>query len=175
MILNFLIITSTILTVLNCSVALFNSSVEFAICSRIPSSVESYHTETSILICIMNLLTGICMVEDFSRGYSQTDSNFNFDINFNVTVDSYMNGSFHFSFSKILNGIKKVLKDLRVFTIMKLESTSKIRTQFETIPQCLLFFLLFFYIILRNKQDIRLTHFLIAFVCLYSAHWFIFP
>ena len=41
--------------------------------------------------------------------------------------------------------------------------------QFETIPQCLLFFLLLCYIYLRKKRDLRLTYLLIAFVSLYSV------
>ena len=101
------------------------------------------------------------MVRDFSEGYSQTDYNFNFNVNVNVTVDSYMNSSFDFSFSHLV-------KYLLALRILKLESTSKITAQFETIPQCLLFFSLFFYIYLRNKCDMRLTYFLIAFVGLYS-------
>ena len=89
------------------------------------------------------------MVGDFSVGYSQTDCNFNFNVNVKVTVDSYMNNSFNVSH----------LKYLLAFRIMKLESTSKIMAQFETIPQCLLFFSLLFYIYLRNKHVMRLTYF----------------
>ena len=101
------------------------------------------------------------MVEDFSGGYSQTDCKFNFNINVNVTVDSYMNRSFNFSFSHLL-------KNLLASRILKLWSASKSTARFETIPQCLLFFSLFFYVYLRNKRDTRLKHFLIAFVSLYS-------
>ena len=50
---------------------------------------------------------------------------------------------------------------------MKLESASKITAQFETIPRCLVFFSLSFYIYLTNKSDARFTYFLIAFLCLY--------
>ena len=71
-----------------------------------------------------------------------------------------MNSSFNFSFSH-------VLKYLLAFRIMKFESTSKITEQFETTPQCLRFFSLFFYTYSRNKRDMRLTYILIAFVCLY--------
>ena len=67
-------------------------------------------------------------VGDFSGGYSQTDCDFNFDINVNVTVHRNMISSFNFSFSL-------QVKDLHAFRIMKLESTSKITVQFETIPQ----------------------------------------
>ena len=48
----------------------FSSSIEFAICSRIPSSGVSYHVETSLPICSTNSCTDVCMVEDFSGGYS---------------------------------------------------------------------------------------------------------
>lgn len=91
-------------------------------------------------------------VGDFSGGYSQTDCDFNFDINVNVTVHRNMISSFNFSFSL-------QVKDLRAFRIMKLESTSKMMTQFETIPQCWLFYSLFFYIYLGNKRDLRITDF----------------
>ena len=101
------------------------------------------------------------MVGDFSVGYSQTDCKSNFNINVNVTVDSYMNRSFNFSFSHLL-------KNLLAFRILKLWSTSKSTARFETIPQCLLFFTLFFYVYLRNKRDTRLAYFLISFVSLYS-------
>ena len=88
------------------------------------------------------------MNRDFSASYSLTDCNSNFNINVNVTADSYMN----FSFSQLP-------KDLLVFRIMKLESTSNVWTHFETILQILLFFVLFFYIYLRNKHDMRLSYF----------------
>ena len=79
----------------------------------------------------------------------------------NVTVGSYMNSSFNFSFSHLL-------RDLLVFKIIKLESTSKTTVQIQTIFQCLFFFSLFFYIYLKKKSDMRLTYFIIAFACLYS-------
>ena len=143
MVIAFLIIILTFLTFLTNF-----SSVEFAICSGIPFGKGSYHMESSLLICNINPWTGFCMVGDFSGGYSQTDCNFNV----NVTVDSYMNSSINFSFSH--------LKDLLAFNF---ENTSKIMAQIKTIPQSLLF-----YLYLRNKHDMRLTHYLIAFVCLYS-------
>ena len=115
--------------------------------------------ESSPPIC--NLLTRFCMVGDFSGGYSQTDCNFNFDTNVKVTVDIYVNNSVNFS-------VLHLLKYLLAFRIMKLESISKITAQFETILQCLLFSSLFFYIYFRNQRDMRLTYFLIAFLCLYS-------
>ena len=115
--------------------------------------------ESSPPIC--NLLTRFYMVGDFSGGYSQTDCNFNFNTNVKVTVDIYVNSSISFSVSHLL-------KYLLAFRIMKLESTSKIIAQLETIPQCLLFFSLPFYIYLRNKRDMGLTYFLIASLCLYS-------
>ena len=102
----------------------FNSSVEFAICWEIPSSEGFYHMEFSPPICNINLLTGFCMIGDFSEGYSQTDCNFNFNINVTVGID--MNSSFNFSFSHLI-------KYLLAFRIMKLESTSKIMKQFEII------------------------------------------
>ena len=114
--------------------------------------------ETSLPICNTNPWTGFCMVGDFSVVYSQTDCNFNFNINVNVTVDSSMNSSFNFNFSQLL-------KDLPMFRIMKLERTSKITSQVKTILQCLYFSSLFLSIYLRNKRDMMLTYFLIAFVC----------
>ena len=74
------------------------------------------------------------MIRVFPGGYSQTNCNSNFNVN--VTVNSYMNSSFSFSFSPLL-------KDLFVFTIMKLKSTNKIIAQFETISQCLPFLIIF--------------------------------
>ena len=100
----------------------FNSSVEFAICSGIPSG-EGPYMESSSPICNINLLTCFYMVGDFPGGCSQIDYNFNFNININVTVHSYMNSSFNFSFSH-------QLKYLLAFRIMKLGSTSKITAQF---------------------------------------------
>ena len=79
----------------------FNSSVELAICSGIPSSEGPNHMESSPPICYINQLPQFYMVGDLSRGYSQTDHKFNFNTNFNVTVDSYMDRSFNFSFSQI--------------------------------------------------------------------------
>ena len=94
----------------------FNSSVEFAIYSRILSGEGPYHMESSPPICNINPLTHFYMVGDFSGGYSQT--NCNFKVNVNVTVDSYMNSSFNFNFSHLL------IRYLPAFRIMKLESTS---------------------------------------------------
>ena len=76
----------------------FNSSVEFAICSGIPSGEGPYHMESSPPIGNINPLPQFYMVGDFSRSFSQTENKFNFNINVNVTVDSYMNRSFNFSF-----------------------------------------------------------------------------
>ena len=52
-----------------------NSSVEFAICSQIPSGERPYPMESSPRICNVNLLTCFYMVGDFSGAYSQTDCN----------------------------------------------------------------------------------------------------
>ena len=49
----------------------FNSSVEFAICSGIPSGEGPDHMESSPPICNINPLTRFYMVGDFSGGYSQ--------------------------------------------------------------------------------------------------------
>ena len=52
---------------------------------------------------------------------------------------------------------------------MKHESTSKLTAQFEAISEYLLFSLYFIILLyMRNKREMRLTHFLIVFVCLYS-------
>ena len=140
----------------------FNSFVEFAICSEIPSGEGLYHIESNSPICDKNLLTDFCMVEDFSGGNSQTVCNFNFNINvsFDVTWYGYMNSSFSFSFSHLL-------KDLLAFRIMKLESTSKVLTQFEN-TSMFAFFLIIILYILKNKSGMRLRYFLIAFACIYS-------
>lgn len=109
----------------------FNSSVEFSVCLGISFSEWSYHMEPSPPICSINLLTCFYLIGDFSVVYSQRDCNFNVtvtDTNVNVTVDSYVNSSFNFSFPKLL-------KYLIASKIIKLGSTSKIRAQFETIPQ----------------------------------------
>ena len=135
MILTFLVITlfnKTCINIINMFLTNFNSSVEFAICSGIPSNEGLYHMESTPPICNINPLTGFCVVGDFSGGYSQTNCNFNLNNNVNVTVDIYMNSSLNFSFSHLL-------KYLLAFRIIILESTSKITAQFETIPQCLLF------------------------------------
>ena len=63
------------------------------------SSERPYHMESSPPICNINLLPQFYMVGDLSRGYSQTDRKFNFNTNV-VTVGSYMNRSFNFSFSQ---------------------------------------------------------------------------
>ena len=78
----------------------FNSSVEFAICSGILSGEGPNHMESSPPICNINQLPQFYIVGDLSGGYSQTDHKFNFNTNFNVTVDSYMDRSFNFSFSQ---------------------------------------------------------------------------
>ena len=108
----------------------------------------------------INLLPRFIMVGNFSGGYSRTDCNFNFNIS--IIVDSYMNSCFNFSFSHLL-------KYLFAFKIMKLGSTSKITTQFEAIPQCLLFVLIILlYIFEKQAWHEAYVYFLIAFVCLYS-------
>ena len=120
----------------------FNSSVESVICLGIPSGEGQYHMKSSPPI--FNLLIPFYMVGDFSVGYSQIDCNFNFNINVKVTVDIYENSSINFIVSHLL-------KYLLAFRIMKLESTSKITAQFETIPQCLLFFLIIFLYIFEKQ------------------------
>ena len=55
----------------------FNSSVEFAICSGIPSGEGPYHMESSPPIFSINPMPRFYMVGNFSEGYSQTDCNFN--------------------------------------------------------------------------------------------------
>ena len=97
----------------------FNSSVEFAICSGIPSREGPYHVESSPPIGNINPLPQFYMVGDFSRSFSQTENKFNFNINVNVTVDSYLNRSSNFSFSHLL-------KNLLASRILKLGSTSRI-------------------------------------------------
>ena len=115
----------------------FNSSVEFAICWGILSGEQPYHMESSPLICNIKPLARFYIVGDFYGGFSQADCDFNFNINVNVTVDSYISSCFNFSFSYLLNYLLS-------FRIMKLESTTKITAQFETILQCLLFLSLLF-------------------------------
>ena len=111
----------------------FNSSVKFAICSEIPSGEWPYHMESSLSICNINPLLHFYVVGDFSGSYYQTDCKFSFNINVNVTVDSCMNRSFNFSFPHLL-------KNFLAARIMKL-------------------YLLFFYVYLRSKCDMRLTCF----------------
>ena len=111
----------------------FNSSVKFAICSEIPSGEWPYHMESSLSICNINPLLHFYVVGDFSGSYYQTDCKFSFNINVDVTVDSCMNRSFNFSFPHLL-------KNFLAARIMKL-------------------YLLFFYVYLRNKCDMRLTCF----------------
>ena len=53
----------------------FNSSIEFAISSRIPSGEGFYQMETSPPTYTINLWNGFGMVGDFSGGYSQKDCN----------------------------------------------------------------------------------------------------
>ena len=74
----------------------------------------------------------------------------NFNINDSVTVESYVNRNFNFNFLHLI-------EYLLAFRIMKLEITSKITAQFETIPQDLLFFSLFFSIYMKNKRAMRRT------------------
>ena len=111
----------------------FNSSVKFAICSEIPSSEWPYHMESSLSICNINPLLHFYVAGDFSGSYYQTDCKFSFNINVDVTVDSCMNRSFNFSFPHLL-------KNFLAARIMKL-------------------YLLFFYVYLRSKCDMRLTCF----------------
>ena len=44
-------------------------------CSEIPLSKNSYHMETSQLICFANRLTGFYMIEVFTKRYFRTDIN----------------------------------------------------------------------------------------------------
>ena len=48
----------------------FNSSVEFAISSGIPSGEGPYHIKSSLKICSVTASTGSSIVGDFSGGYS---------------------------------------------------------------------------------------------------------
>ena len=124
----------------------FSSSVKFVICSRISSSEGLYDMETSLTIYHTSPWICFCVVEVFSGGFSQTNCSFNFNINVNIIANSYMNSRINFRFSQLL-------QSLLVFKIMKLESTSKISAQFKTIPLCLLFFLIRFYLHLSNKLE----------------------
>ena len=78
----------------------FNSSVEFAICSEIASCEGPYHIKSSPPIYNVNPLLQYYIVEDLSGGYSQTDCKVNFNTNVKATVDSYMNRSFNYCFSR---------------------------------------------------------------------------
>ena len=71
-----------------------------------------------------------------------------------------MNSKFNILFSHLP-------KLLIAFRIMKLESTIKITAQFKVYPQCLSCFVIILLHIFE-KRDIRVTYFLVAFVCLYS-------
>ena len=53
----------------NMLLANFNSSVEFAIFTGIPSGDGPYHMKSSPPICNKNPLTSFYMVGDFSGGY----------------------------------------------------------------------------------------------------------
>ena len=79
--------------ILNIFLTTFNSSDEFEICLGIP-----YHMESSLPICNINPLTRFYIVGVILK----TDCNFNFNTDVNVTVDSYMNSSFNFSFLHLL-------------------------------------------------------------------------
>ena len=110
----------------------------------------------------INLLTRFCIFGDFSVGYyAQTDCNFNFNIN--VTVDSYMNSSFNFSFSHLV-------KYLLVFGLW-----SKITPKFDTIPRCLLFFLLNLLYIFEKQAWHEAYIFFNCFWLALLTHWFLLP
>ena len=108
----------------------FNSSVEFGICSGIPSSEGLYHMESSPLICNVNLFPQFYMVGVLSGDYSQADHKFNFNANVNVTVDSYMNRSVNFSFSQfpliaVLVFLKVKIRKALCCSIVSLEDLLK--------------------------------------------------
>ena len=81
--------------IVTCFLTNFNSSVEFAISSGIPSGEGQYHMESSPPFS--NLLICFYMVGNFSGEYSQRDCNFNYNINIKVTVDNYVNSGINFS------------------------------------------------------------------------------
>ena len=81
--------------------------------------------------------------------------------NVDVTVVSYMNSNSHEM--KLHNFLQKWV-DLIIYRTIKAESTSK-AAFFETSLQILLF-LFFFYVLLKQKCDMRLTYRLIVFIFL---------
>ena len=154
----------------------FNSSAEFAICSGILSGEGPSHMESSPLICNINLLPQFYMVGDLSGGYSETDHKFIFNTKIYVTVDSYMNRSFNFSFSQfpliiVLVFLKvKIRKALRC-NIVSLEDLWKLNIlyhlirKFSNFSQFYLFYVNFF-------QQSYETHvcFLILHCIIYTSY-----
>ena len=124
-------------------------------CSGIPSGEGSSHMEFSPPISNINLLPQFYMVGDLSGGYSETDHKFIFNTKIYVTVDSYMNRSFNFSFSQfpliiVLVFLKvKIRKALRC-NIVSLEDLWKLNIlyhlirKFSNFSQFYLFYVNFF-------------------------------
>ena len=48
---------------------------KLVVCSEIPFSKNSYHMETSQLICLANRMTGFYMIQVFTERYFRTDIN----------------------------------------------------------------------------------------------------
>ena len=51
---------------------------KLVVCSEIPFSKNSYHMETSQLICLANRMTGFYMIQVFTERYFRTDINSKF-------------------------------------------------------------------------------------------------
>ena len=144
----------------NIFLANFNSFGDFKVCSKAPFSEILCHIEANHLTFNESQVIGFRMMRVFTERRLRAD--FNFSLNVNVTVVSYMNST---SGEMIRHNFLQQWIDLNILRTMKPESTSKAAV-FETNSQILLFFIFFFYVFLKHQHDMRLTYFLIAFIFL---------
>ena len=56
----------------------FGFTDKIIVCSEIPFSENSYHMETSRLICFANRMTGFYMIQVFTKRYFRVDINSKF-------------------------------------------------------------------------------------------------
>ena len=119
------------------------------------------HVEATHLTFSESWLSGFSMMLVFTQRSLWADFHFTLNVDVNVTVVSYINST---SRDIIVYNFLQQWIDLDIFRTMKPESRSKAAI-FETNSQIL--FIIFFYVFLKHKRDMRLTYLLIVFIFLH--------
>ena len=116
----------------NSFLAIFNSSDDFKVFSKVPFSDILCHVKTTHLIFNESQLTDLSKMQVLTERNLRADFHFSLIVNVNVTVVSYMNCT---SRETILDHFLQQRVNLNIFRTMKPESTRS---------QILLSFIFFF-------------------------------